>query len=100
WRHGSRGRGGGGGVMAEGGVREKTGSALRVVDDRDFEERVRFLAAEQAHGEEGEEGDVVDDALGHAPAGVSDDERFSELESEDARGVDSVVETGEHDELC
>jgi hypothetical protein len=37
---------------------------LGVVDDRDFEQRLRrILAAEQLLGEKGEVGDVVDDGL-------------------------------------
>ena len=49
----------------EAGVGEKARSALGVVDDRDFEERVsQALAAEQLLGQEGEVGDVVDDRLG------------------------------------
>ena len=56
--------------MPEAGVGEKAGPALRVVDDRDFEEPAsRDLLAEQLLGEQGEIGDVVDDGLGDAPAG-------------------------------
>ena len=56
-----------GGLMPEAGVGQEAGSALRVVDDRDFEERVsRALAAGQLPGQEGEVGDVVDDGRGDA----------------------------------
>ena len=56
-----------GGPMPEAGIGEEAGSALRVVDDRDFEERAgRALAAGQLPGEEGEEGEVVDDGRGDA----------------------------------
>ena len=59
-----------GGLAPEIGVSEKTGSALRVVDDRDLEERVcRALTAEQLLSEEGEEGDVVDDGFGDSSPG-------------------------------
>src|SRR5207237_5787159 len=85
----------------KGGVDEKAGPALRVVDHRDFEERVsRALVAEELLGEEGEEGDVVDDGLGDSSAGVADDRSLSELEPEDDRGVDSVVEAGDDEDLC
>jgi len=61
-----------GGLVPEAGVGEKAGAALGVMDDCDFEERVRRgLAAEQLFGEEGEVGDVVDDRLGDAPSGVT-----------------------------
>ena len=61
-----------GGLVPEAGVGELAGAALGVVDDRDFEQPVvRVLAAEQLPGEEGEVGEVVDDGLGDAPAGVS-----------------------------
>ncbi len=77
-----------------------TGWPLRVVDDRDFEERaVRALGAEQLPGEEGEVGDVVDDGLGDASSGVADDGCVSEPESEDDRGVDPVVEAGDDEHL-
>jgi hypothetical protein len=67
--------------MPEAGVGEQAGAALGVVDDRDLEQPVvRVLAAEQLPGEEGEVGEVVDDGLGDAPAGVADDERLAEPE--------------------
>ena len=79
---------------------EKAGCALRVVDDRDFEERVcRVLAAEQLLGEEGDEGDVVDDGLGDSSPSVADDGSLAELEPEDDRGVDPVVEAGDDEQL-
>jgi hypothetical protein len=84
-----------GGLAPEGGVSEEARSALGVLDDRDFEDRVRrALADEQLPGQEAEEGDVVDDGLGDASPGVADDGSVSELESEDDRGVDPVVEAG------
>jgi len=50
-----------GGLLPEGGVGEKAGSALGVVDDRDFEERVGpALAGEKLLAEEGDVGDVID----------------------------------------
>jgi len=89
-----------GGLAPEIGVGEKTGSALRVVDDRDLEERVcRALTAEQLLSKEGEEGDVVDDGLGDASPGVADDRSVSELESEDDSRVDPVVEAGDDEHL-
>ena len=55
-------------LLPEGGIGQKSGAALGVLDDRDFEEPVSLdLAAEQLLGEEGEVGDVVDDGLGDAP---------------------------------
>ena len=49
-----------GGLAPVAGVGEKPGCARRVVDDRDFEERVsRALAAEQLLGEEGDLVDAV-----------------------------------------
>ena len=73
--------------IREAGGGEKAGCALRVVDDRDFEERVcRVLAAEQLLGEEGDEGDVVDDGLGDSSPSVADDGSLAELEPEDDRG--------------
>src|SRR5258708_40062531 len=69
------------------------------MDNRDFEERVRRALAEQLLGEEGEVGDVVDDGLGDASAGVADDGSVSELESEDDRGIDPVVEAGDDEHL-
>jgi len=81
-------------------VGEKPGAALGVVDDRDFEEPLSGdLAAEQLPGEEGQVGDVIDDGLGDAPAGVADDDGVAELEPEDDRGVDPVVEAGDDDQL-
>jgi hypothetical protein len=63
-----------GGLVSEVGVGEEAGSASGVVDDRDLEQRVsRALVAEKLLGEVGEVGDVVDDGLGDAPAGVADD---------------------------
>ena len=89
-----------GGPAPEAGVGEEARSALRVMDDRDFEERVRrALAAEQLLGQEGEVGDVVNDGLGDASSGVADDGSVSELESEDDRGVDPVVEAGDDEHL-
>jgi len=89
-----------GGLVPEARVGEQAGSALRVVDDRDLEQRVgRDLVAEQLLGEEGEVGDVVDDGLGDAPARVPDDGGVAEPESEDDRGIDPVVETGDDDRL-
>ena len=49
------------------GIGEKAGSALGVMDDRDFEERVGpALTVKESVGEKGEVGDVVDDGLGDA----------------------------------
>jgi hypothetical protein len=85
-----------GGPAPEAGVGEEARAALGVMDDRDLEERVgRALAAEQLLGQEGEEGDVVDDGLRDASSGVADDGSVSELESEDDRGVDPVIEAGD-----
>jgi hypothetical protein len=57
------------------------------MDDRDLEEPVRLdLGAEELPGEVG---DVVDDGLGDAPAGVADDGRITKPEPEDDRGVGS-----------
>ena len=82
-----------GGPVPEGGVGEEARPALRVMDHRDFEARVRrALVAEQLLSQEAEEGEVVDDGLGDASPGVTDDGSVSELESEDDRGVDPVVE--------
>jgi hypothetical protein len=50
------------------------------------------FGAGQLVDEVGEEGDVVDDGLGHAAPGVADDGSVAELEAEDDRGVDAVVE--------
>src|SRR6185437_2802452 len=76
------------------------GPALRVVDDRDLEERVgRQLAAEQLPGEKRQECDVLDDGRGDAPARVADDGRVAEPEPEDDRRIDPVVEAADHDEL-
>jgi hypothetical protein len=89
-----------GGLAPEVGIGEKTGSALRVVDDGDLEERVcRALTAEQLLGKEGEEGDVVDDGLGDASPGVADDRSVPELKSEDDGRVDPVVEAGDDEHL-
>ncbi len=77
-----------GGPMPVAGVGEKAGSALRVVDDRDFEEPVVRDLAGQLLGEVGEVGDVVDDSLGDASPRVADDGSLPELEAEDDRGVD------------
>jgi len=68
---------------------------LGVVDNRDFEQIVRDLAAGQLLGEEGEVGDVVDDGLGDASPRVADDPSVAELESEDDCRIDPVVEAGE-----
>jgi hypothetical protein len=57
------------------------------------------LAAGQLPGEEGEEGDVVDDGLGDPAAGVADDGRVAEPEPEGNRRVDPVVEAGDDDHL-
>ena len=59
----------------------------------------RRQAAEQLLGEEGEEGDVVDDGLGDASPRVADDGCLAEAEPEDDRGVDSVVKAGDDDHL-
>src|SRR5499425_2970841 len=89
-----------GGAVPEGGVGEEPGAALGVVDDSDFEERGRrALAGEHLFGEEGEVGDVVDDGLGDASPGVAGDGCVAELEAEDDRGVDPVVEAGDDDHL-
>ena len=88
-----------GGLVPEAGVGEKAGSALGVVDNRDFEQIVRDLVAEQLLGEEGEVGEVVDDGLGDASPGVADDRSVSELESEDDGRVDSVIEAGDDEHL-
>src|SRR6516165_4766723 len=89
-----------GGPVPEAGVGEKASSALGVVDDRDFEEPLSGdYAAEQLPGEEGQVGDVVDDGLGDAPAGVADDDGVAELEPEDDRRVDPVVEAGDDHDL-
>src|SRR5271166_2112272 len=89
-----------GGLAPEAGIGEEARSALRVVDDRDFEKRVQgALAAEQLPGEEAEVGDVVDDGLGDASSGVADDGSVPQLESEDDRGVDPVVEAGDDEHL-
>ena len=53
------------------------------------------LAADQLPGEEGEEGDVVDDGLGDASACVADDGGVAEAQPEDDRRVDAVVEAGD-----
>ena len=67
-----------GSLVPEAGVGQKAGSALGVVDDRDLEQPVVcVLAAEQLPGEEGEEGNVVDDGLGDPAAGVTDDGRVA-----------------------
>jgi hypothetical protein len=80
---------------------QKAGAALGVVEDRDFEECVsRALGPGQLLDEEGEEGDVVDNGLGDAAPRVADDGSVSELESQDDRGVDAVVEAGDDDHLC
>src|SRR5262249_51465585 len=71
-----------GGLVPEAGVGEKAGSALGVMDNRDFEEIVRDLVAEQLLGEEGEVFDVVDDGLGDAPPRVADDRSVAALESD------------------
>ena len=77
--------------MPEAGIGEKAGSALRVVNDRDFEKwMVRIPGAGQLLGEEGEVGKVVDNGLGDSSPRVPDDWSLAELESEDNRGVDSV----------
>ena len=56
-----------GGLAPEAGISKEARSALGVMDDRDFEERVRRArAAEQLPGQEAEEGDVVDDGPGDA----------------------------------
>jgi hypothetical protein len=89
-----------GGLMPVAGVGEKPGSALRVVHDRDLEEPAALeLLAEQLLGQEGEVVDVVDDGLGNASARVADDGRVGELEPEDDRRVDPVVEAGDDDHL-
>jgi hypothetical protein len=76
-----------------------TASMLGVVDNRDFEQGVRDLVAEQLPGEEREIGDVADDGLGDAAARVADDRSVAELESEDDRRVDPVVEAGDGEDL-
>jgi len=97
-RLGDAGRGGG--LAPEAGVGQETGPALRVVHDRDLEEPVgRHLVAEQLPGEEREVGDVLDDGRGDTAARVADDGGFAELDPEDDRGVDPVVETGDDDHL-
>ena len=86
--------------MPEAGIGEKAGSALRVVDDRDFEKHaVGVPGAGQLLGEKGEVGEVVDDGLGDASPCVPDDGSLAELESEDDRGVDSVIEARDDEQL-
>src|SRR5215468_7979924 len=86
--------------MPEPGVGEKPGPALGVVDDRDFEEPVSLdLAVEELLGEEGKIDNVVDDGLGYAPAGVADDGSLAELEPENDRRVNPVIEAGDDDHL-
>ena len=86
--------------MPEARVGEKAGSALGVVDDRDFEEPLSGdLAAEQLPSQEGQVGDVIDDGLGDPPTRVADDDGVAEREPEDDRGVDPVVEAGDDDRL-
>ena len=86
--------------MPVAGVDEKPGSALRVMHDRDLEERVAGkLLAEQLLGQEGEVVDVVDDGLGDASPGVADDRSVPELESEDDGRVDPMVEAGDDEHL-
>jgi hypothetical protein len=97
-RLGDAGRGGG--LAPEAGVGQEAGPALRVMHDRDLEEPVgRHLVAEQLPGEEREVGDVLDDGWGDTAARVADDGGFAELEPEDDRGVDAVVEAGDDDHL-
>ena len=79
-------------LMPEAGVGEEAGSALGVVDHRDFEECGRgAFFAEQQLGEKGQVGDVVDDGLVGAASNVADNGHVAELEPEDDRGVDPVV---------
>src|SRR5262249_21620497 len=46
------------------------------------------------------ERDVVDDGLGDSSAEVADDRGVAELQAEEVRGIDSVVEAGEDEHLC
>ena len=90
-----------GGPVPEAGVGEEARSALRVMDDRDFEERVRPVEQLLSQvGEVAEVGDVVDDGLGDASSGVADDGSVSEPEPEDDRGVNPVVEAADDDHLA
>jgi hypothetical protein len=89
-----------GGLLPEAGIGEEAGSALGVVDHRDFKEPLGLdHVAEQLPGEVGEVGDVADDGLGDAPARVADDDRFAEAEPEGDREVNPVVEAGDDDQL-
>ena len=76
--------------------RRGSGSALGVVDNRDFEECGRgAFFAEQQLGEKGQVGDVVDDGLGGAASTLRMPARpAAELEPEAARAYPVVREGG------
>jgi len=81
-------------------VGEKACPALRVVNDRDFHAPVAGrLPARHPAAEVGEVGDVFDDGLGDASPSVAQNGGVAELESQGDRGVDPVVETGDHNHL-
>jgi len=85
-----------GGFASELRVEEEARPALAVVDDRDLEEPVG--RAEELFGQEREIGDVADYARGDPPARVADDRRVAQVQAEDVRRVDAVVESGHDDQ--
>jgi len=89
-----------GGLLPEARVGQEAGAALRVVNDRHFEQPVAVdLPGEHLLGQEGQVRDVLDDGLGDAAARVTDHRRVAELQAEHDRRVDPVVQAGDDQHL-
>jgi hypothetical protein len=74
------------------GTAESSQAAVGVVQKDKFESRTEFLDRRNRD----EEGQLVED-FGSDPApGVSEDDGFVELNSEDVRRIDSMVGAGQH----
>ncbi|HET7050417.1 MAG TPA: hypothetical protein VFI54_19295 [Solirubrobacteraceae bacterium] len=81
--------------MAKGVVCQRTGSALRVVDHSDLEQRA--IGQHVLH-DLADERNVVDHFGRDSPANVADDHRIAHAEAEEVRRIDPRIEARDHEQ--